>query len=314
MIVIYTQDETIIRKDADAAKKDLIDLYGAKLGEEAYAAVKDARVGASYRKNGGPLVRVVTKEQAAEIREKETYGLHPEVLDMPELAHSITNHVNKALIFSMNNIYIRVLYCMVPIADNVSFSKLSTLTDMSEDMAFTIGVLVADYEQQFSREFILNYADIFSRRSDSYINFLIPGYRKVRDSGPGSITVNGEKYIFERDLFNNFISHLQEEYGVRYEYSPILILQEFKGLNKTNRRIVIKLSTSKAGTVIDQIIEIAHREVNIEDFSRELKKYRINQVLPQIVLKAINKLTGDGIIEVFVNTVDQLTQYDIRDR
>lgn len=72
MIVIYTQDETIIRNNADATKSDLVSLYGAKLGEEAYAAVKDARVGASYRKNGGPLVRVVTKEKAAEIQEKET--------------------------------------------------------------------------------------------------------------------------------------------------------------------------------------------------------------------------------------------------
>ena len=72
MIVIYTQDETIIRNDADAAKKDLFSVYGEKLGTEAYAAVKNAREGASYRKNGGPLVRVVSREKAEWIREKET--------------------------------------------------------------------------------------------------------------------------------------------------------------------------------------------------------------------------------------------------
>ena len=72
MIVIYTQDETFIRKDADAAKGVLISVYGEKLGAEAYSAVKNAREGTSYRKNGGPLVRVVTKKQATEIREKET--------------------------------------------------------------------------------------------------------------------------------------------------------------------------------------------------------------------------------------------------
>lgn len=72
MIIIYTQDETIIRKDADAAKGVLASVYGEKLGAEAYAAVKNAREGTSYRKNGGPLVRVVSKEEAAEIREKET--------------------------------------------------------------------------------------------------------------------------------------------------------------------------------------------------------------------------------------------------
>ena len=72
MIVIYTQDETFIRNDADAAKADLFSVYGEKLGAEAYAAVKNAREGASYRKNGGPLVQVVSREKAERIREKET--------------------------------------------------------------------------------------------------------------------------------------------------------------------------------------------------------------------------------------------------
>ena len=72
MIVIYTQDETYIRDDADAAKSVLIEVYGEKLGAEAYAAVKDGREGTAYRKHGGPLVQVVSKEKAEEIREKET--------------------------------------------------------------------------------------------------------------------------------------------------------------------------------------------------------------------------------------------------
>ena len=71
MVVIYTQDQTYIRNDADAAKSVLLSVYGEKLGMEAYAAMKNARAGASYRKNGGPLVRAVSDEQAAEIREKE---------------------------------------------------------------------------------------------------------------------------------------------------------------------------------------------------------------------------------------------------
>ena len=71
MIVIYTQDNTIIREDADAAQGDLISLYGEKLGAEAYAAVKNARIGVAYRKYGGPLVKVVSKEDAEIIRTKE---------------------------------------------------------------------------------------------------------------------------------------------------------------------------------------------------------------------------------------------------
>ena len=72
MIVIYTQDETFIRNDAVAAKDVLISVYGIKLGEEAYAAVKNTRAGVSFQKNGGPLVQVVTKEQAEAILSKET--------------------------------------------------------------------------------------------------------------------------------------------------------------------------------------------------------------------------------------------------
>lgn len=72
MIVIYTQDETFIRENADAAKKILYSVYGEKLGLEAYNAVNRARPGASYRKHGGPLVQVVDKEKATVIKEKET--------------------------------------------------------------------------------------------------------------------------------------------------------------------------------------------------------------------------------------------------
>ena len=71
MIVIYTQDETIIKKDANAAKGDLVRVYGEKLGVEAYKAVKDGRPGSAYRKYGGPLVKVVSKEEAELIRERE---------------------------------------------------------------------------------------------------------------------------------------------------------------------------------------------------------------------------------------------------
>lgn len=71
MIVIYTQDNTIIRNDVDSAREDLIYLYGEKLGNEAYTVVKNGRIGTSYRKYGGPLVKVITKEEAEFVETKE---------------------------------------------------------------------------------------------------------------------------------------------------------------------------------------------------------------------------------------------------
>lgn len=64
MVVIYTQDGTLIHRDADSAKKRFLRLYGRKFGIEAYNAVMGGRAGTSYRKYGGPLIRVVTAEEA----------------------------------------------------------------------------------------------------------------------------------------------------------------------------------------------------------------------------------------------------------
>lgn len=71
MIVIYTQDETIFKDSADSAKDDFVRLYGEKLGAEAYAAVRNGRIGSSYRKYGGPLVKVVDSKEVDAIRTKE---------------------------------------------------------------------------------------------------------------------------------------------------------------------------------------------------------------------------------------------------
>ena len=71
MIVIYTQDRTYISREGEDAKKTLISVYGNKLGSEAYEAVFRAPYGSTFRKNGGPLVQVVNKEEAEKIREKE---------------------------------------------------------------------------------------------------------------------------------------------------------------------------------------------------------------------------------------------------
>ena len=71
MIVIYTQDKTYIHKDAESAKEGLIRLYGTKLGKEAYSKVREGRVGFTYRKYGGPLVKCVGNEEARIIRQRE---------------------------------------------------------------------------------------------------------------------------------------------------------------------------------------------------------------------------------------------------
>ena len=68
MIVIYTQDETRIYNSAEEARSPLMATYGDKLGMRAYEA---AIHGKAFRANGGPLVKVVSAEEAQKIRERE---------------------------------------------------------------------------------------------------------------------------------------------------------------------------------------------------------------------------------------------------
>lgn len=70
MIVIYTQDATYIKPTADAALSILNSIYGPKLAQEAYNTIRNARVGTTYRKYGGPRIEVVSRERAEWIREK----------------------------------------------------------------------------------------------------------------------------------------------------------------------------------------------------------------------------------------------------
>ncbi len=74
MIAIFSQDGTWIHNDADDAKDRLVELYGDRLGLMAFTCIKGAPVGASFRKNGGPLVQVVDKEKAAWILGKESFA------------------------------------------------------------------------------------------------------------------------------------------------------------------------------------------------------------------------------------------------
>ncbi len=57
MIVTYTQESTILKKDAGTSKADLIGLCNEKLRAEAYESVKGGRIRRSYRKCGEPLIK-----------------------------------------------------------------------------------------------------------------------------------------------------------------------------------------------------------------------------------------------------------------
>lgn len=177
----------------------------------------------------------------------------------------------------------------------------------------TAGILIADYRQQLAREYILNYVDLFNQESDKYIDFFMPGYVKVI-YGDYDLKIGDIKYRFDKELYSIVIMSLRKFCGIKYRFSPLLILQEFENGSMTDKRIVIELNTEKAGLLFEDIFSIAHREVNIEAFSRELKMAQFKRLLPQIIKEVIKKLTGSSVIKVVVDNTDNLTRYNIKDR
>ena len=182
-----------------------------------------------------------------------------------------------------------------------------------ESWRYTVGILVADYEQQIAREYILNYVNLFNRESDKYIDFYLPGYVQTFEDD-NAFAIGDSKYKFDRELFDLVISDLKELCGIKYGFCPLLILQEFENGGMTDKRIVIELNTEKAGLLFEEIFSLAHREVSIEAFSEELKKAQLKRLFPQIIKESIKKLTGNTFIKIIVDNTDGLTRYSIKER
>lgn len=192
-------------------------------------------------------------------------------------------------------------------------SQITSWIDSLDGWRHTAGILIADYEQQLAREYILNYVDLFNRESDEYIDFYLPGYVLVLDDDC-DIKIGDNKYVFDRELFNLAILELKELCGIKYGFAPLLILQEFESGSMTDKRIVIELNTEKAGILFEEIFKIAHREVGIDAISQELKKAQFIRLLPQIIKEIIKKLTGSTFVKVVLDNEDNLTRYNIMDR
>lgn len=82
-------------------------------------------------------------------------------------------------------------------------SQITSWIDSLDGWRHTAAILIADYQQQLAREHILNYVDLFNRESDKYIDFYVPGYRKITD--------------YEQRLFASSILSFAKENNLDYE-------------------------------------------------------------------------------------------------
>lgn len=163
------------------------------------------------------------------------------------------------------------------------------------EIPITFGILIADFDQQSSREYILNYIDRFNYKSGECINFYLPGYFEENHYlSDQIIKISGKNYYFSRDKYMEFLNRLEIDFKFDFFYNPTLILMEYNSGNfsKANS-IVIELDNQgsdirKVGSFFEKIFEISKSYVDIHDFSKELKKSEIKNNLFNSILKILN--------------------------
>ena len=173
------------------------------------------------------------------------------------------------------------------------------------DISVTFGVLIADYRQQRSREYILNYLDRFDTISGKFINFYLPGYIDDDNfANENRIEIKNKNFYFDARMYLNFLDKLEADFKIKYPYNPELILLEYNnGHFRDTKRIVIDLDreggdVQNAGDLFQSIFEIAKRNVDICDFSKELMWTEIKGGLFDKIVDSIgiNALTNVNLV------------------
>ena len=208
----------------------------------------------------------------------------------------------------------------------------AVLKKYGKDEVVTIGILVADWQQDEAKQYIVDYMDRFDRKSGKYIDFYIPGYYERDSDLNGDISKKYHPiscvqknwfqndfafylrrketpYYFDKFLFDDFIEEMEERMGVRYTYNPLLLLVEVNG-NKGRgqiefqNKLVIELDEDsnrglrRTGELFDEIFEIAKKEVNLGRFSSEVRMYFIKGKAVQNIIGALKGEWLEAITDV----------------
>lgn len=216
------------------------------------------------------------------------------------------------------------------------------LQKYKDDEVVTIGILVADWQQDEAKQYIVDYMDRFDRRSGKYIDFYIPGYYERDSELNGEINKkyhpiscvqrdwfqndiafflrrNETPYYFDKILFDDFIEEMEVRMGVRYTYNPLLLLvevdrKEGRGQIEFQDKLVIELDEDsnrglrRAGELFDEIFEIAKKEVNLDRFGSGVRMYYIKG---KAVQNIIGVLKGEWV-EAITNATSDVMRFRIK--
>ena len=186
------------------------------------------------------------------------------------------------------------------------------------DIPITFGVLIADYRQDRAKQEILNHLVPFNDKSNRYIDFFIPGYQPDFLGGSSDCLRikdrDGNKLVFNEDIFEEFVDEFQKAFHYVYEFNPVLVLVELSGKKFADaRKIVIELDSpysdiKRTGSLFLEIFDIAKRFVNIEDFSRNL----VGTYLKGAYVDAIIQAIGNDMLSEVNNQQKNIRRFTIK--
>lgn len=179
----------------------------------------------------------------------------------------------------------------------------------------TFGILIADYNQTDTREYILNYLDHFNRMSEKYFDFFIPGYCDFDFFGGDPIEINNKKYYFNKRMFDEFYEKLYIDFEIRYTYNPMLIIMAMQIANKkTAQYIVIELddynnrSVRRAGELFLEIFDVAKKNSDLLNIRYNFVK---TYVRGNLIDSIINIAGSNGLKEI-CRIGNELKRYSIK--
>ena len=174
----------------------------------------------------------------------------------------------------------------------------------------TFGILLADPRQADSREYILNYLDVFHTESGRCFDFFLPGYDEyfhgLSFDVKCNIRIGDKKYHFDERMFNEFCFQLDKELGIQYTFNPMLILMSIKpGYMQTAEYIVIELDDNeyhnarRSGILFRQLFKIVKNNPELQHIRTafgmsELKGNVLSILIDEIAPNWLSQIVTKG--------------------
>lgn len=122
--------------------------------------------------------------------------------------------------------------------------------ELSQEKANYFGVLFCDVRQTNARDYILNYLDVFNKKSGKFIDFYIPGYIPSTEyygtQNCNVIHIGKHKYIFDQSRYIEFCERFEHDFNIDFPFSATLVLLEYTKIDYLIMYLIVHNSSSSS--------------------------------------------------------------------